>query len=227
MRIIALDLSLSCTGWGVLVADGCAAPQIEKYGNFLPEGRAKNYGEYPWCYVLAAESMAAKVYGLILATQPDEIVIEETTKGRASASSQKCLEFLHCCLLRFLLNGCRSNSNPPVVKYIKTGDWRKTIGLELTKADKLSNRKVGEILRKTKDPKERNQLKKAKGVGGKVTKKHAAVVWANSAYHLNLRPKDADIADALALGSAFLMGAKVVTLESMQPKCKKLKAKAI
>lgn len=196
MRVLALDLS-SKTGWA-----------------FFDEGVLKDRGlvqlgqpilsfcEYPWCYMEAARAQAEKVYAVVQAIQPDQIVIEETNAGR-NRYTQKFLEFLHCRILQ-LLEGRN-------VVYISSGVWRHKLELKLSAMDKRKNARIREAkkIAKQKGEKVDQDLLKQLGQKGRKGKKHLAVEYANATYGLQLKMKDNDIADAICLGTALLKGAEI------------------
>lgn len=208
MRVLALDISTSC-GWALLEGEKGAVPEILDSGSIVNPDGLKDMGPYPWNYLAGARLMTTKLIQLIIDKSVESgecigelpvLVIEETNMGR-NRYSQKILEFLHCLLLESLHT---KTSMHHEVLYVNTSDWRKTLGIHMTKADKAQNVKVKRLKRIGTD--EAKATLKEAGLRGKMTKKHLAIRWANSTYHLALRPKDDDIADALALGTSYFMG---------------------
>ncbi len=204
MRVLALDISTSA-GWCLLEGEMGTTPRILDQGSIVnPEG-LKELGKYPWNYLKGAELLVSRLIELVrshaFSIKQGEmvIVIEETNMGR-NRYSQKILEFLHCLVL-YQLRYWELDQN---VIYINTSDWRKILGIHMLKADKAQNVKVRR-LKKVNTPEAKAILKEA-GLRGKITKKHLAIRWANETYGLALRPKDDDIADALALGTSYYMG---------------------
>jgi hypothetical protein len=197
-KVLALDVSKRCPGWAWF-EDG----KPTKYGAFPNEKSIQEYGPYPWNYLAAAHDTAAQLLGLVTKLRPGVIVIEETN-GSKSRYTQKTLEFCHALLLQ-LLQVWVVQSGGTVV-YLNTSDWRKTLKVQLSTEDKKQNAKLSKAKRKAAATGEKLD-RKALGIRGKVNKKHVAVRWANAEYGLTLKHKDNDIADALALGTAYLRGA--------------------
>lgn len=193
-KILALDVSKRCPGWAYF-EDG----KPTKYGAFPNEKAIYEYGKYPWNYLEAAHETAAKLNALVVEFNPDVVVIEETNSAR-SRYTQKTLEFCHALLLQLL------QVWPVQVVYLNTRDWRKTLSVHLSKEDKKQNAKLSKAKRKAAATGEKLDLKTL-GIRGRINKKHVAVRWANAEYGLTLKQKDNDIADALALGAAFIRGA--------------------
>ena len=202
IRRLALDISSTCTGWALLEGppDG-AVLNLVSYGSIEGNG-TKNEHPYPWSYVEAAGRMAQQLVDLVCKCRAeggvDEIVVEETNKAR-QRFSQKILEFIHCTFL----NKAQAGALPPVV-YISTSDWRRACGVALTKEDRANNVKL-------RRGKSRGVPKSEIGISGKFDLKKAAIRWVNGAYGLALRPKDEDIAEAIALGVARWRGAALST----------------
>lgn len=181
MIVLGLDLSTH-TGWAVLsdskVLDyGCVeCDKIEKDLKLSED----------FFFVNRATHIALEAMELICKFNPDFIYIEQTNLGRAR-DSQKQLEFIHCRLLEFIgfrMGGVFKDK----VRYIDTSCWRKLLEIRLDKVDKKNNKLVREGKKR-----------------GKVTSKHLAVRWANQEYTLELKLKDNDIADALAVCTSGLM----------------------
>jgi hypothetical protein len=196
--VLALDVSKRCPGWAWF-EEG----KPTKFGAFPNEKSIQDYGSYPWNYLSAAHDTAAKLLELVVELNPDIVVIEETN-GSKSRYTQKTLEFCHALLLQ-LLQVWAAQGGKSVV-YLNTSDWRKTLKVQLSPEDKKQNAKLSKAKRKAAATGEKLD-RKALGIRGKVNKKHVAVRWANAEYGLTLKQKDNDIADALALGAAFLRGA--------------------
>ncbi len=200
MIVLALDISTSA-GWCLLEGDMGSIPQIVDKGTIVNPTSLKEYGAYPWNYLAGTSDLAERLY-ILISQQPADtiVVIEETNLGR-NRWSQKCLEFIHCLLLKKIKD---DGGQGRTLKYINTSDWRKILGIHMTKADKAQNVKVKK-LKRVNTP-EAKAILKAAGLRGKMTKKHLAIRWANTTYGLELRPKDDDIADALALGTSYYLG---------------------
>lgn len=201
MRILALDLSTS-TGWAVLESEQAKAPNLEMFGILTLPKHILEYGKYPFCYHLAAYDMAERVARIVEQIEPDQIVIEETNLGK-NRYSQKALEFIHCLVLEKL--------HPMIahkeVVYLSSSIWRQALGLQLTKDQKKTNAKLAKAKREAAAT--GAKLDKTKlGIKGKVSKKHVAINYVNDRFGLKLKVKDDDVADAVCLGLAALMGAE-------------------
>lgn len=190
-RVVALDIS-SKTGWAIFQGG-----KLEKYGLFSLPKRIKEYGLYPESYILAATAMVDLIY-TISVDKNTVYVIEETNSSR-SRYTQKILEYIHCLFLDRFFSTTDSNF-PKEVIYISTSIWRKAVGVVMSKEDKKNNFKISKAKREGKS-------KSDLGVKGKVTAKHLSVRHVNEKYGLNLKLKNNNEADAIALGEAYLSGA--------------------
>ncbi len=139
--------------------------------------------------------MAMTIMDLIVKLNPDEIVIEETNKGK-NRYTQKILEFTHKAVL-IELSGCSFK-----LSYISTSIWRNKLGQKASKEDIKNNKLVNKANREGKS-------KKSLGLTGKITPKHRAIRHVNETFNLNLKMKDNDKADAICLGEAYLAGAEI------------------
>lgn len=188
MKIFSLDISTN-TGFAYF-EDG----NLKEYGLIClnnKENKKKSiaeFGKYPENYqeyaLTLAKKIKAKMDSLVSEDFWDDgmILIEETTKSRA-VYTQKILEFIHCQFIRLFAG------RGYIIKYIKTGEWRKCIELKMTNEDKKSNQEV----RKGKKR-------------GLITKKHLSVRMANELFDLGLKIKDNDIADAILVGYVGTLG---------------------
>lgn len=205
MKVLALDISTSA-GWCLLQGKMNEPPTILEKGTIVNPKGLKEYGAYPFNYLHGARDLVGRIIQLIERVNEsngvDVIVIEETNMGR-NRYSQKILEFLHCLILEYLQDNFWAEPTARVV-YVNTSDWRKILGIHMSKVDKALNVKV-KRLKRINTTESKATLKEA-GLRGKITKKHLAIRWANETYGLSLRPKDDDIADALALGTSYMMG---------------------
>lgn len=193
MKLLALDLS-SSTGWAVLTSG--ESPECIKlltYGTIALSKPVIEHGDYPWRLLVAAGDVARRVMDVVKEHTPDLIVIEETNLGK-SRTTQKFLEFLHCTLLLQL----QMWGQLPKLCYVSSSEWRRAIGLKMTKDDRRHNAKVR---------RDRKAGKKRLG-RGKLTWKHLAVDRVNQQFGLGLKQKDDDAADAILLGMGFLSGAR-------------------
>lgn len=189
MRRMGLDLS---TKPGIAVADiqdGLEDPVLvanERY-------EIKKEGVFPYAALDLAEKVADLAAEWFIKHSPDEIIIEQTNKGK-NRYSQKQLEFIHAAVLHRL----RALGAAQRIKFIDTSEWRRLLGQHLTKDDKKNNAKV----RKAKQADNFHAAKKALGVKGKIGTKHLAVRWVNTHYSLGLKMKDNDMADAICVLAA-------------------------
>ena len=141
--------------------------------------------------------MAEDILTLIRNLKPDAIVIEEIA-GSKNRLGQKTLDGMHY-ILAYYLNG-----NFPFEKvfYIDvTGNkgWRNSyLNLRLDYADKLANKEARK-LNKTLPSKQQIPI---------IGPKHLSCRHANATFNLDLnvdlRKTDADMADAICIGDAFL-----------------------
>jgi Holliday junction resolvasome RuvABC endonuclease subunit len=176
MKILGLDLSTN-TGYA-LITDG----SLDRYGtitakidNFNVNNRPETAKEYPFNILNAANEMAAQVITVVLETQPDYIWIENTVRGK-NRNTQRALEWIHKAVLEKLIEHNYSSK----FSYIDPSQWRKKVGLVLSKEDKKNNSDV---------------TKKKKR--GRITRKHLAVNMVNELYNKEFKIKDNDICDAI------------------------------
>lgn len=182
MRVLSLDLSTS-TGWA-LFEDG----KPLSYGrldqvhveDFNVNAHPNKSPKYPQNMLDAAKDLAALVAVQLDAQQIDHVVIENTVKGR-NRHTQRILEWIHFAVLEVLLTRRLPFS------YMDPSEWRKVLDIRLSVADKLNNKEV-----------------KAGKKRGKVGKKHLAIRYCADRFGINLKMKDDDVADALALCDAYV-----------------------
>jgi 6-pyruvoyl-tetrahydropterin synthase len=195
--ILALDLSTK-TGWAVLEAEAPYA--LVDYGRIVvSKGDMSKLYKYPLNYLYTAEAIANEIFSKVAVYLPVTIVFEETNTSR-SRYTQKVLEYIHF--------ACISLMRHENLVYVNTSDWRRSTDVFLSKEDKKNNGKLSKA--KSKAKKAGIKLdKKAIGIKGRVTKKHAAVKRTNELYGLNLKIGDNDMADAILLGHAYLSGVPI------------------
>lgn len=196
MKILSLDISTQC---GYAFFDGVT--RLKSGTVFLAQDvtydiKAK---PYPMSYILRSDAISDLLMALVHEFKPDVIIVEETNKAKARYS-QKLLEFIHLSFLKKVYDTFLGMK----VEYINTSEWRKSLNVKPTKEDKLNNSKVRDANRKGKS-------KKELGLKGKITTKHLAVRFVNQTLNLDLKMKDNNEADAIALNLAYQMGASVVT----------------
>lgn len=200
MRILALDFSTS-TGYAVLEKDEGKDPVLVSYGVIKLPKPILAYGEYPFSYYKAAESLIEMTKELLAEHNPDVVVVEETNLGK-SRYSQKALEFFHCLFSQTMCYRAQQTS----VIYLSSSAWRQALGLQLSKEEKKANAKLAKAKREATEKGEKLD-KKTIGIKGKITKKHVAINYVNQRLGLELKAKHDDIADAICLALAFLSGA--------------------
>ena len=208
MVILSLDLSCSI-GWALLKGENKENPVILDSGVLKFNQPILSTGEYPWCYLTVSKIMQGKVKELLQSIKYpiDVIVVEEINLGKR-VYSQKILEYIHLQVLE-LLRPWAEQDPKHAVKYIRSSEWRKVLGINYSKEDKLNNKKIKEINRLAKkSDKSVNDLKKENDLKGKITKKHVAIRYVNDFFNLTLRPKDDDIADAICLALSYFKGAR-------------------
>lgn len=211
MKVLGLDIS-SSTGWALVEGEKGQIPSIVQYGTLVNAKKVKDYGEYPWSIVEAAEEMCSLIFNQVrvLLAQPgvDLIVIEETNLGKRR-TSQKVLEWIHLLtLLQF-----RNNIQHIPIMYVDTGEWRKVLNIRLTNEDKKMNKKVRDAKRKASSKGTKVDFK-ALGARGRVGKKHLAIRYVNHTFGLALKVKDDDVADCISLVTSVFLGAKPSTTNS-------------
>jgi len=186
MRILSLDISTK-TGWAFF--DNCV---LSKYGRIDIVDKKFNKIDYK---VFSQQTLVGMFFALgnfyrsisklFKEINPDVIVVEQTNLGRQRIS-QKMLEWLHliACLVSLTLF-----HKFPV--FLDSSDWRKIVGLRLTKADKDHNKAI-----------------KKQGKRGKIGKKQLAIRIVNEKYKDRLQQllkmKDNDIADAILVADAWI-----------------------
>ena len=197
MRVLGLDIS-SKAGWAFREGD-----QPIAFGAVKLDHPIISYGEYPWNYDVASETMATKLYELIQRFTPDVVVIEETNLGK-SRYAQKSLEFTHKAILQKIHHA----RFPGKVIYLSSSSWRQALGLQMSKEDKKNNAKLSKA-KKIAAEYGTKLDKKELGVRGKINKKHLALRYVNETFGLSLKVKDNDAADAICLVAAYLTGKAV------------------
>lgn len=190
MVLLSLDMSTK-TGWS-LFKNG----DLIDFGVINSQFKLKEAGAYPWNYVKVSNLMAKRIIEeLVVKFKPDEIVIEETNKGK-NRYTQKILEFTHRALLAEL------EVMKSKVFYLSTSSWRHALGQKASRDDIKNNKLVNKANREGKS-------KKSMGLTGKITAKHRSIKYVNERLNLNLRMKDNDKADAICVGLAYLAGATI------------------
>lgn len=197
-KVLALDLSTK-TGWAFFEDE-----KLTKHGLVRLPKKIDEYGEYPWSFVYATIDLIDQIHKeLVVPLFPNTIVVEETNSSKARYT-QKILEFLHF----RLVSSCTNIGAYCPIKYINSSEWRKVLGLAMSKEQKKNNAKLNKAKRQAEEL-GGTVDKAALGIRGKITKKHLSVAYANTTYNLNLKLLNNDIADAICLGTAYLKGARI------------------
>ena len=196
MKILSLDIS-SQTGFAFFEG----SKHIESGTLKMDESEISSVKAlpYPLSYIKRSERIASLLVEKVIAYSPEVVVIEETNKGKARYT-QKLLEFIHLQFLQRLTNEFQGVK----IVYLNTSQWRKTLNIKATKEDKKNNSLVNQA-------KKNKKSKKDLGVKGKITTKHLAIRFVNDALGLDLKMKDNNTADAIALNLAYQMGASAVS----------------
>ena len=200
-RVLSLDISTK-TGYAFAVSskDGIT---LEDYGTLDQIHEPKDF-PYPDSYVIWACLCFSKIEELIDRHGPDVLIIEETSKGSKNSFSQKVLEFIHFLLAKYIKEtGIKS-------VYLMTEQWRREIGCQMTKEEKLKNKEVRNF---KKDFEKKNGRKttiaydKDKKRIGLVGRKHVNIRRVSEIFgnqlKIPLKRKDEDLADGLGLLACY------------------------
>ncbi len=181
MKLLALDISTN-TGWAIFEDN-----KLVKYGVITCKNSKINYKDFSEESMIAMLDsvviLASNIESLIFSNSIDEVVIEQTNKGKARYT-QKLLEWLH---YGSVVAICDKLKKYP--KYIDSSQWRKLVSLNMSKEDRKHNA----------------MIKKTKG-RGKISKKHLAVRMVNELFNLGFKMKDNDVCDAILIGLAYIKG---------------------
>ena len=90
---------------------------------------------YPFNIVKAADQMATMIFQIYDWHRPDELIIENTVRGR-NRHTQRLLEFIH----KAILDECIIRKIKPV--YLDPSKWRFILDMKLSKEDKENNKLV-------------------------------------------------------------------------------------
>jgi ribosomal protein L20A (L18A) len=193
-RILSLDVSTK-TGWAFAISSDSGI-QLEDYGTVTqihcPEG------DYPYNYVLWAYKCYAEIVRLMEKYFPEVLVIEETSKGSKNAMSQKILEWTHFLLAQYI------KSSKIKFVYVMTEQWRREIGCQMSKEEKLRNKEV-------RTYKKKHKTDIAYDINGKrtglISRKHVNIRRVSEIFagqlKKPLRRKDEDLADGLGLLACY------------------------
>lgn len=188
--VLSLDLSTTCTGWSVF---DHSSHKLLTYGYLRPSTKGLAKLLYPRQQLTKMIDLSMQILQLIGQYKPSYIVIEEIA-GSKQRLGQKVLDGLHWVLLMHI-----QNMIDIVTYYDVTGldGWRTHLNLRLSEQDKIHN-------------KEAKKLNKQMGREALpiYDAKDLAARYVNSTHGLNLDVQmnrfDADVADSIAMGSAFL-----------------------
>lgn len=192
LTLLSLDLSTTCSGWALF--------DIET-GRLLNTGRLKPSTKggvsklaYPRQQLTKMVDLAHQVLALIQEVKPHAIVIEEIA-GSKNRLGQKTLDGFHYVVVWVI-----EQYLDIVTYYDVTGSngWRTHLRMRLSDADKAAN-KEAKKLNKRLAPSQQLPV---------IGPKHLAARHANAKFGMNLdvdlNTTDADIADAVSMGDAFL-----------------------
>ena len=190
--LLSLDLSTTCTGFSIFDVE---SGSLVRYGSIKPStkgGVAKMI--YPKQQLTKMVDIANQLLTLIEGVKPTHIVIEEIA-GSKNRLGQKTLDGLHF-VVALVLEEYLS-----IVKYYDVSGavgWRKHLEIRLSDADKAANKEARTL---------NKRLARAQQLP--ITSwKHLSCRYANqkfgTAFDFEQRETDADMADSICMGYAFL-----------------------
>lgn len=191
-KLLALDLSTSCTGWALLEQE---ASKLLSYGALKPRVKNPTKGgiprfAYPRIQALKMRDLIEQIQTLIAEFNPDVIAIEEVVSHKSRLTG-KVLDGLHFLLIDriFEFKG--------EIRYVDvsgTHGWRPQFKIRQSEQDKLIN----------KDRKKLNKKLKGKDKLPIIDWKTLSSRFVNKRFGLTLDPsKEAshgDMADAIMVG---------------------------
>lgn len=189
--ILSLDMSTTCTGWAVF---NIGSHELLTYGKIKPKVKGATKLKYPRKQLENMKSIAEQLLNLVETYKPHAIVIEEIA-GSKQRLGQKTLDGLHYIVALQL-----EKYLDVVFYYDVTGadGWRRHLDLRLNDADKAANKEARTL----------NKRLAARQKLPIIGPKHLACRHANARFGMNLDvdacSTDADVADALCMGDAFL-----------------------
>lgn len=188
-KLLALDLSLSCTGFSLFDID---SQKLLSYGTLSPSKKGLSKIEYPEQQVIRMRDLANQVLELIDGSV-EIVILEEVNRG-ISRLGQKTL-----CGTHFVLYDRMQDLIKKVILIDSDGrqGWRSASGLklQLSESDRLQNKEVRKMNRK---------MKKGKKIPV-IDVKQLAVNYVNEKYKLNFTIDDNDICDSIGLGTYYLL----------------------
>jgi len=190
--LLSIDLSTSCTGLSVFDIE---TKELKSHTFIKPSTKGLSKLKYPIKQLTKMMAYAKVLQEYIDSINPDVIVIEEIA-GSKQRMGQKTLDGMHWILLLHIEPHAEK-----VHYYDVTGKsgWRTDLKLKLSDADKAHNKEFRKLNKKLA-----KGTKKVPIIGPK----HLAARYVNKHFGLNLdvdeNPGDNDMADSIAMGSAFL-----------------------
>lgn len=198
MKLLCLDLSTTCSGWAFYVGD-----KLKASGAIKPQVKGISKLRYPDAAYARIVDISDKIKNLVAEHEPDKILIEEVNRG-INRIAQKSLDALHFFIIdRLMLLDSNLISKIAYIDSNGKRGWRPTLGLKLDDQDKEYNKQARDYNKKyAKDIK-----KGEKSLKDIIDWKHLSIRHVNKRLKLKLdinNVGDADIADAICLGLAFL-----------------------
>lgn len=190
--LLSLDMSTTCTGWSFFNIDDHS---LISYGTLKPSTKGISKLIYPRQQLTKMIDLSLQMRNLIESLKPTHIVIEEIA-GSKQRLGQKVLDGLHWIMLMH-----NQEYIDIITYYDVSGEngWRTNLGLKLTDADKLANKEAKKL-----NP----QLGRGISKMPVYTPKDLAARYANQRFGLaldvQLNQTDADVADSVSMGSAFI-----------------------
>lgn len=195
MIILALDISTK-TGWALFDTtqpDLLIETDVVDWKEKSPLSLKYKGKNHPTDFLWFVNRYTKELIMTIAQYNPDVIVTEQTNKGR-NRWSQKLLEWIHYVIC----------NNFPDILYIDTSEWRKILGIRLSKDEKKTNRRITKANREDKALAEQEGRKK-KIVKGKTDTKKLAIRYAEERFGLSMMVKDNDQADAICIGMSYMI----------------------
>jgi len=127
MKILALDMSLRCTGWALYIDS-----KLDSHGAIPePKYKGKSVERYPQKSTKIAGMMSDSIMEIILDINPDHIVIEEVSMGGiGGVKSIKSLCGIHFLLLERIYRHSPELLNNTSMLSPGGQGWRKAVGLK-------------------------------------------------------------------------------------------------
>jgi uncharacterized protein YaeQ len=193
-RYISLDISTN-TGYAIfddnnLIKYGVFTKKVKDYKADIKS--YKDFPEnYPYNYLVTANTISAMCLNIILDNNIDTVIIEHPEQSK-QRMSQRLLEWVHLSLVQKL-----KRLKIPF-KYILVKDWRQIVNCYIKHWPDLhaQNKEIRKIKNKTG---KKIAMIEGKRVG-KVNQKKLSILIANNTYSLNI--KNDNIADAINMGRA-------------------------